>query len=375
MRAARRLAIARQLLSGPRPVTVGEQEILEVVRRIGFLQLDPTAVVARNPLLVLFSRLGPFRRELLDQLIWDQRVLYEGWAPIAALVLTEDRPVSRALSNTWWRSSKDWYEANAALRDEVLRRLALGPLRASGLGTEAPRDGGTGWYSGSWGPARHMLSMLDVLGLAVPAGRDRGARTWTLASEWFDADPDPLPADDAERLAIIRGLRELGIGTASQLRGNRRYPNLRSVWRDLAETGEIIPVDPGIRGDWFVHRSDLALLDAVENGSIESRTVLLSPFDPLIWHRPRTQALWDFDFKLEIYVPRPKRWGYFVMPLLDGDELAARFDLSVDRKRRVLNVLKVGWEAGSVSQARRRRAERALAELAAFAGADSVGPW
>ncbi len=374
IQAARRLAIERQALSGAVPAVVTEQKILDVVRRIGFLQLDPTAVVARNPLLILFSRLGFFDRELLDRLVWDDRLLYEGWAPIAALVLTEDRPLSRTLALSW-SSSKEWYEANPRLRDEILQRLARAPLKASDLGGEEPRDGGSGWYSGRWGPSRHMLTLLDVLGYAVPAGRERGARTWRLAREWFGDEADPLPVAEAERVAVARGLRELGVGTASQLRGNRRYPHLREVWRELATAGEIVQVDLGIRGEWFMHRNDLSLLDAVEHGGFVGRTVLLSPFDPLIWHRPRTQALWNFDFKLEIYTPRSKRWGYFVMPLLDGDELTARFDLAVDRKARVLKVLNVRWEAGNPGRTRRRNAQRALSELATFAGAESVSPW
>ena len=371
LRAARSLAVARQLLSGPRPPAATDQEILEVVRRIGFLQLDPTAVVARNPLLVLFSRLGPFDPELLNRLILQKRLLYEGWAPMAAIVLTEDRGLNKALP-AWWKASKQWFEANASLRDELLGRLAAGSLRASDLGDERPRDGGSGWYSGSWGPARHMLGLLDVVGLAVPAGRAGGARTWTLARDWFEDDPDPLPSARATRIAVARGLRELGVGTASQLRGNRRYASLATVWSELASTGEILPVDLGIKGEWFVHREDLPLLDEVEAGDFEGRTVLLSPFDPLISHRPRTLALWGFDFKLEIYVPKAKRWGYFVMPLLDSDQLVARFDLAIDRKSRTMNVLRVGWEADSPSRALRRRADQALAELASFAGADSV---
>ena len=146
-----------------------------------------------------------------------------------------------------------------------------------------------------------------------------------------------------------------------------RYQGLASVWKDLEATGQIVPVELGLKGDWFVHADDLELLDQIESGTFEPRTMLLSPFDNLICDRDRTLALWGFDFKLEIYVPRSKRWGYFVMPLLHGERIIGRFDLAVDRVERVLKVIGERWEPGWEGRRRPvRPTTRALGELAAF---------
>ena len=127
------------------------------------------------------------------------------------------------------------------------------------------------------------------------------------------------------RTAAVRSLRALGVATKQQVRKHfirNRYLGLDDIWTSLAADGEIVPVDLGLRGDWYVHANDIDRLRRIEAGGFEPRTTLLSPFDNLICDRARTLALWGFDFRLEIYVPRSKRWGYFVMPLLHGDRLA-----------------------------------------------------
>jgi uncharacterized protein YcaQ len=126
-------------------------------------------------------------------------------------------------------------------------------------------------------------------------------------------------------------------------------------------------VDLGLKGDWYVHAEDVYLLEQIESGVFEPRTTLLSPFDNLICDRNRTIALWDFDFKLEIYVPKSKRWGYFVMPLLHGDRIVARFDVAVERNAGVLTVIGEWWEPGWERARRPARAtKRVLDDLACF---------
>src|SRR6266851_6966947 len=288
----RRLAITRQRLSGPRPKPVTTDDIQTLVRAIGCLQLDPTAIIARNHLLVLFSRLGAFDPKLVDTLLWDQRRLYEYWA--------------------------------------------------------------------------HQASI-------VPAGRLGSGRRWALADTWFRTPIGPIPEHTvALRQAAVRSLRALGVATQKQVKIHfvrHRYQGLASVWKDLEAAERIVPVELGLKGDWYVHADDLELLDQIESGGFVPRTTLLSPFDNLICDRDRTLALWGFDFKLEIYVPKSKRWGYFVMPLLHGDRVIARFDLAVDRKDGVLNVIGERWEPGWDGRRRPVRSRnRALAELAGFLG-------
>jgi len=362
-----------QLLSGPRPKLVTADEIHALVRAIGCLQLDPTAVVARNHLLVLFSRLGPFDPKLVDLLLWDERRLYEYWAHQASIVPTDDRALHTALPPPWLdqRTTASWMTTRGRFSELVLQRLSAdGSVRAADFEQHGEK------YESGWGersPITDTLALLWLQGRIVPAGRVGSGRHWALADTWFRTPLGPIPEHPvALRQATVRSLRALGVATQQQVKRHfvrHRYQGLASAWKDLEADGRVVPVDLGIKGDWYIHADDLELLDQIESGTFEPRTTLLSPFDNLICDRDRTLALWDFDFKLEIYVPKSKRWGYFVMPLLNGDRVIARFDLVVDRKDGVLNVISERWEPGWDGRRQPvRSTNRAFAELAAFLG-------
>src|SRR5438128_2838473 len=368
---ARRLAVARQRLSGPPPKTVTTDDIHELVRAIGCLQLDPTAIVARNHLLVVSSRLGPFDPKLVDVLLWDERRLYEYWAHQASIVPIEDRALHAALPPSWAdpRTTEAWMTTRARFTKPVLERLAAnGSVRAADFEEHAEK------YESGWGKRSAIgdtLALLWFQGRIVPAGRAGGGRRWALADAWFGTPLAAVPAQrTALRNAAVRSLRALGVATQQQVKNHfirRRYQGLASAWKDLEAEGVIVPVEVGLKGDWFVHGEDVALLGQIEAGAFEPRTTLLSPFDNLICDRDRTLALWGFDFRLEIYVPKSKRWGYFVMPLLHGDHVIARFDLAVDRKHGALNVIGERWEPGWEGRRRPvRPTARALDELASF---------
>jgi uncharacterized protein YcaQ len=371
---ARRLAVARQRLSGPRPRPVTTDDIHALVQAIGCLQLDPTAIVARNHLLVLFSRLGRFDPKLVDILLWDERRLYEYWAHQASIVPTEDRALHAALPPPWADPSTTaaWMTTRGRFSQLVLERLAAnGSVRAADFEQHAEK------YESGWGersPIADTLALLWLQGRIVPAGRGGGGRRWALADAWFGKPVGPIPEHPiALRQAGVRSLRALGVATQQQVKNHfvrRRYGGLASAWKDLEAEGVVVPVELGLKGDWYVHADDLELLDRIESRGFEPRTTLLSPFDNLICDRDRTLALWGFDFRLEIYVPKSKRWGYFVMPLLHGDRIVARFDLAVDRKDGALDVIGERWEPGWDGRRRPLRpTTRALAELAAFLGA------
>jgi uncharacterized protein YcaQ len=370
---ARRLAVARQRLSGPRPRTVTADDILALVRAIGCLQLDPTAIVARNHLLVLFSRLGRFDAKLVDTLLWDERRLYEYWAHQASIVPSEDRALHLALPPPWLdqRTTASWMTTRARFSELVLERLvATDSVRAADFEQHAEK------YESGWGarsPIVDTLALLWLQGRIVPAGRVGSGRRWALADSWFRTAVGPIPEHAAAlRQAAVRSLRALGVATQLQVKRHfvrNRYRGLASVWTQLEAEGVIVSVDLGLKGDWYVHAGDLELLDQIEAGAFEPRTTLLSPFDNLICDRDRTLALWDFDFRLEIYVPKSKRWGYFVMPLLHGDRIIGRVDLAVDRQAGALNVVGERWEPGWDGRRRPVRARtQALKELASFLG-------
>ena len=370
---ARRLAVTRQRLSGARRKPVTTDDIHDLVRAIGCLQLDPTGIVARNHLLVVFSRLGPFDPKLVDALLWDERRLYEYWAHQASIVPTEDRALHAALPPYWDepRTTASWMTRQARFTKRVLERLAAnGSVRASDFEEHSER------YESGWGkrtPIADSLALLWFQGRIVPAGRAGGARRWALADAWFGKRLANIPARPiALREAAVRSLRALGIATQQQVKLHfirHRYQGLEGLWKQLEADGVIVPVDLGLKGDWYIHADDAGALEQIEAGEFEPRTTLLSPFDNLICDRNRTLALWGFDFKLEIYVPKSKRWGYFVMPLLHGDRIIARFDLAADRKAGVLNVIGERWEPGWEGGRRPGRAtKRALDDLSSFLG-------
>ena len=371
---ARRLAVARQRLSGPRPKTVTTDAIHELVQAIGCLQLDPTSIIARNHLLVLFSRLGPYDPRLVDALLWEERRLYEYWAHQASIVPTEDRGLHAALPPRWAkpnRTTAAWMTMRARSTRLILKRLAVnGSVRAADFDEHAEK------YESGWGlrsAISDSIALLWFQGRIVPAGRAGGGRSWALADRWFGRPVAEIPRPrPAVREAAVRSLRALGVATQQQVKDHfirGRYYGLGRVWKDLEAEGLIVPVELGLKGDWYLHAEDLALLEQIQAGEFEPRTTLLSPFDNLLCDRNRTLALWDFDFKLEIYVPRTQRWGYFVMPLLHGDRIVARFDVAADRKAGVLNVIGVRWEAGWDGGRRPSGpSSRALDELASFLG-------
>lgn len=370
---ARRLAVARQGLSGSRPKSVTGDDIHALVRTIGCLQLDPTAIVARNHLLVLFSRLGPFDPRLVDALLWDERRLYEYWAHQASIVPTEDRALHAALPPPWLnqRTTAAWMTTRGRFSKLILKRLAASAsVRAADFEQHAEK------YESGWGarsPIMDTLALLWLQGRIVPAGRLGSGRRWALADTWFRQPIGPIPDHAvALRQAAVRSLRALGVATPLQVKRHfvrNRYRGLAPVWKQLEADGVIVPVELPVKGDWYVHAEDLELLDEIESGTFEPRTTLLSPFDNLICDRDRTLALWDFAFRLEIYVPKTKRWGYFVMPLLHGDRIIARFDLAVERKAGALRVIGERWEAGWDGRRRPARpTTQALHELASFLG-------
>jgi uncharacterized protein YcaQ len=270
-------------------------------------------------------------------------------------------------------TTEAWMTRRAHFTKPVLARLAAnGSVRAADFEEHAEQ------YESGWGkrsPIADTLALLWFQGKIVPAGRAAGARRWAMADAWFRAPLPAIPSRPAAlREAAVRSLRALGIATQQQVKKHfirNRYQGLASLWQRLEAEGAIVPVELGLKGDWYMHADDVNLLDRIESGDLEPRTTLVSPFDNLICDRSRTLALWGFDFKLEIYVPKSKRWGYFVMPLLHGDRIIARFDLAADRKEGILNVIGERWEPGWEGTRRPVRAtKRALDELALFLGVE-----
>jgi uncharacterized protein YcaQ len=377
--AARRLAIRNQRLAGPLPRRRPDAAaLLETVRALRCLQLDPTAVVARTHLLVLFSRHGAFDEAELETLAYTDRALFEYWAHEASLVLTEDLPLHRPLMRAGSRHRRlnAWWEHEVEFRAHILERLReAGPLRLREIEDRSARP----WLSTGWTSSRSVARMLDLMWVRGQAGiarREGGQRLWDLFERCLPADAprEEPPEDQVTRRAAALAVKALGVARAQHIRVHfirYRYPGLPEALARLEREGVLMRVAvQGLGDDWWMHAEDAEALGEDFRG----RTVLLSPFDNLICDRARTERLFGFAHRLEIYTPKAKRrWGYFVLPVLDGDRLVARLDLSVDRKRGRLIAHAVHAEPGAPRGRRLPQAiGRELERLAAWRGASAV---
>ena len=355
---ARRVAVRAAGLAG------GPGSVLEAAEWLGDLQLDPTSAVERSHLLVLWSRLGVFDRRQLDRLLWEDRRLFELSAfvyPVRDLAVHAARmrgyPMDETLGPTRARKVRGWLEANVEFERYLLAELRRrGPLLSRELEDRALVP----WTSTGWTHDKNLSQMLEFLwarGEVLVARREGGERVWDLGERVLPqlAEVEPMTPWDGLRAAFLIRMRAAGVARPTSWH--------RRAARELVERGELerVTID-GLGGEWYGHPAALA------DEGWEPRTTLLSPFDPLIRDRERTAALWDFDFALEIYVPKAKRrYGYFVMPLLDGDELVGRIDPLFDRASGRLVVNAVHPEPGRVL-----RLDDPLESLARFVGATDI---
>ncbi len=356
---ARRIAVRAQLLEAERPT-----HLLEVVRHLGMLQLDPIAAVAPSADLVAWSRLGSSycTAELRSAL--EERTLIELQAIVRP---AEDLSLYRADMADWpgqgelrdWQRHRgEWVDANDAARRDILRRLkSSGPLAMR----ELPDTCAKPWESTGWTGNRNVEKLLDFMvarGEVAVAGRHGRERLWDLASRIYPDDPI-VPADQARRTRNERRLRALGIARA-------RAPQSPVEPNDVGEAGEPAVVE-GVKGEW---RVDPSLLGDRFSG----RTALLSPFDRLVHDRKRTLALFDFDYQLEMYKPAgARRWGYYALPILRGDRLIGKVDATADRDAGVFRVDAI-HEDGSFNRAAAADVRRELKDLARWLDLDLLLP-
>lgn len=316
---ARRIAVSAQLLQAPRAA-----DLLEVVTRLTFLQLDPTAAVAPSADLVAWTRLGAgYRPADLQRALDEDRTLFEYRATVRPMA---DLPLYLAQMARAPRSrqTREWLEANAAFRDRVLDLLRdSGPL----LSRQVPDSSEVPWPSTGWTNARNVTQMLEILaarGEVAVAGRQGRQRLWDLAERVYPADVVPLPYEEAVRQRDARRLRALGIARAS----TTAQPVEPA---DVGQAGEPATVE-GTTGEW---RVDPEALDRPFTG----RTALLSPFDRLVHDRTRALELFDHEYTLEMYKPKARRrWGYFALPVLHHDRLVGKVDATADRRAGALVV-------------------------------------
>lgn len=347
---ARRIALAAQMFGAQHPAAPGAVHLRKAIDRLGLFQIDSVNVLTRAHYLPAFSRLGSYGRALLERDAWGprrSRRLFEYWAHEASLLPLDLHPLMR------WRMARAergeiGYQAlrrfaveRRAEADAVLARIASdGPMAAGDFENGSSKNG---WWQ--WSHTKHALEYLFWSGQITTATR-RGnfTRAYDLTERVIPQEILDLPTPDAasaQRALIERSAKALGVATAADLRDyfRLRQNEADHAIVDLADQGVLVPV--AVRG-WTVkawmHR-DARLPRRVRCAA------LLAPFDPLIWERTRVERLFDFRYRIEIYVPQHRRThGYYVLPFLLDEGLVARVDLKADRQAGLLRAHRVTLE-------------------------------
>lgn len=380
---ARRLAVRASLLSGLRPASDGDG-ILEVARTLGSLQIDPTRTVEKTHLLVLWSRLGAYDRSELDRLLWQDRRLFEQQAFIFPRESLGERRFfmehGGKVAGAWHERMRRWVAENERWRRALLERLeSEGPLPSrafSGAGL-------THWPSSGWTDGRNVTQLLEWMGArgeVMVAGRRGAERLWHLPErvlEEFPSVATPAPAEFA-RLRVENAVRRLGVATLREIQDRIPFvgrPAARAAVEAATAEGVLVPVAVELDGMdelTYVHRDAVPSLDGPALGP--PRTTLLSPFDPLIKDRDRTERLFGFRYRLEMYVPKAQRkYGHFVLPILHGDALIGRVSPRIDRRTGVLHIEGVHAEPDApMTRAVGRSLRAALDDLARWLGAREI---
>ncbi len=350
---ARRIALAAHGFGAKPRGRVTEARLTSAIANLGVLQIDSVNVFERSHYMPLFARLGIYDTAILDRMLLAPHTPathVEYWAHEAAFLPVESWPLWQwKMDRARERHAKpgSWLAEHRALADSLLARLhAEGPATFSQL--EGPREKRRGsWWN--WSDAKRALEFLFEDGTITAIGRTNFQRIYAPVA---DVIPHhllgrPLSETDARRALIRDAVRAVGIGAVSDIADYYRFKlaPAREALGDLVDSGEVIEVS--VAG-WEKNGKAVAgfmLAGTTTPARTPSTTALLSPFDPVTWHRDRAARVFDFDYRIEIYTPAPKRiYGYYSLPILMNDRLVGRIDLKADRKSSTLIVRSAHWE-------------------------------
>ncbi len=368
---ARRIALAAQGFGKRRKAGVGRAALFRTIQRLGLLQIDSVNVLVRAQYMPLFSRLGPYDREALDRLAYRRdRKLFEYWGHEASLLPLETFALLRWRMELARRGVGTWRHVAEIAREQPQFVASVeaairtqGPMAASEF--EGSAGKGSWW---GWSDVKRALEFLFWTGTLTTAMRRTSfERVYDLTERVLPHSVTAARVDgaDARRKLLRIAARASGVATESDLRDYFRLgvTDARTGVAELVASGGLLPVT--VQG-W----KQPAYLDARYKQPRHARgSALLSPFDPLVWNRPRARRLFDFDYRLEIYTPSHKRvHGYYVLPYLLDEALVARVDVKADRGNGVLRVLAVHYEAAADVDVVRERLRADLGSLAQWLG-------
>ncbi len=285
-----------------------------------------------------FSRLGPYDRDALDRWLWRSGELFEYWGHEASLIPADQHRLFRWRMDhgpSWNRMERLLAERPGYIEGVMEQVKDRGPLQTRELEAPGERDSNSMW---NWSDGKVALKMLFMQGMVTAADRPNFVRLYDVPDRVIPRehlDAPGLSREAAQRRLLLQAASAMGVATADDLGDyyRIRMPEARPLVGRLVDSGELVEVEvEGWEKPGYLH-PDASLPRSL------SGTSLLSPFDSLIWCRPRVERLWDFHYRIEIYVPEPKRvYGYYVLPFLLDGELVARVDLKTDRQERVLRV-------------------------------------
>lgn len=348
---ARALHLAAQGLLQPRRRKAVKGDVLDAIRRMEMLQIDTINVVARSPYLVLWSRLGDYRPEWLDELLAEGK-LFEYWAHEACFLPIEDYGLYRHRmldpSAMGWKYSANWMRERAGEVAALLAHIrSRGPVRSSDFERSDGKAGG--WWE--WKPEKRSLEVLFTSGALMIARRHNFQRVYDLAERvlpgWDDARMPPLA--EVRRTFALRTVRSLGLARAAWIPDYHRTRRPHVNPEALVEEGLLLRARVE---DWndpvYIHPEHAELARQASEGQLTpTLTTILSPFDPVVWDRRRALELFGFDYRLECYTPAPKRrYGYFTLPILRRGALIGRIDAKAHRRAGVFEVKAALFEPG-----------------------------
>lgn len=350
---ARNLHLAAQgLLNKPRR-QASLEDIPATISRMSLLQIDTINIVARSPYLVLFSRLGNYPAQWLDESL-ARGELMEYWAHEACFIPRSDFRLIRhrmlAPEKMGWKYKDAWMQEHEAEIAQLIQHIHdKGPVRSADF--EHPRKGASGWWE--WKPHKRHLEGLFTAGKVMVIERRNFQRVYDLTHrvmpDWDD-ERDLVSQTEAEIIMLDNSARSLGIFREQWLADYYRLkrPAL-AAWREArAEQQQIIAVHVEKLGNLWLHADLLPLLErALAGKRTATHSAVLSPFDPVVWDRKRAEQLFDFSYRLECYTPAPKRqYGYFVLPLLHRGQLVGRMDAKMHRQTGILEVISLWLQEG-----------------------------
>jgi uncharacterized protein YcaQ len=371
---ARRIALAAQGFARPRPAAVTLAHIRRTIRRLGLLQIDYVNVLGPSHYHVLFSRLGPYPKSHLDDLVYRRREFTEHWAHEASILPVESWPLLRHRMDAHRVRPYGFEKVMACLPEYVAWILDQVRTRGPICAEELPEpEGEDRRMPGAWVTVpRAVLEAHFGRGLlAIADRRPNFARAFDLAERVLAAEHRERKVDPeaAQRQLLAQAARASGVATAADLADYYRMSmrEARPRIAELLETGEVTEVKiEGWRDPAYLHR------EAHLPRRIDAQA-LLSPFDPVVWFRPRAARLFDFDYRVEIFIPQSQRkWGFYVLPFLLGDRLVGRVDLKADRTNRCLRVLSAHLEPHSDPKAVAPALALELRTLASWLSLESV---